>query len=101
MDRGGFRLLGRNGSGKEDAEIRTGPHARSGFLSLAGVAICVELLLVQGILTGVGMGLAFGGGILVLQSYFSARLGARSGFGLRVVGVWELAARGNDVLSDD
>ena len=38
-----------------------------------------ELLLVQGIFTGIGMGMAFGGGILVLQSYFSTHLGAAAG----------------------
>lgn len=37
------------------------------------------LLLVQGILTGVGMGMAFGSGILVLQSYFSSRLSTAAG----------------------
>ena len=36
------------------------------------------------------MGLAFGGGILVLQSYFSTHLGATSGFVSRVVGGWFL-----------
>ena len=38
-----------------------------------------ELLLVQGILTGFGMGIAFGSGILVLQSYFSSRLSTAAG----------------------
>ena len=38
-----------------------------------------ELLLVQGIFTGIGMGMAFGGGILVLTSYFSTHLGAAAG----------------------
>lgn len=38
-----------------------------------------QLLLVQGILTGIGMGMAFGGGILVLQSYFTTHLGIAAG----------------------
>ena len=38
-----------------------------------------ELFLVQGILTGIGMGTAFGSGILVLQSYFTSHLGTAAG----------------------
>ena len=38
-----------------------------------------QLLLVQGIFTGIGMGMAFGGGILVLQSYFNTHLGTAAG----------------------
>ena len=38
-----------------------------------------ELLFVQGILTGIGMGMAFGSGILVLQSYFTSHLGIAAG----------------------
>lgn len=38
-----------------------------------------ELLLVQGILTGIGMGAAFGSGLLVLQAYFSTHLGTAAG----------------------
>ena len=37
------------------------------------------LLLFQGIFTGIGMGMAFGSGILVLQSYFSTHLGTAAG----------------------
>ena len=69
MDRGGFRFCFNGGC----------------FVMFLGILITSwcrhfwELLLFQGILTGVGMGLAFGGGILVLQSYFSAHLGAAAG----------------------
>ena len=38
-----------------------------------------ELLFVQGVLTGIGMGMAFGSGILVLRSYFDAHLGVAAG----------------------
>ncbi|KAF6235558.1 hypothetical protein HO173_006241 [Letharia columbiana] len=38
-----------------------------------------ELLFVQVILTGIGMGMAFGSGILVLQSYFTSHLGIAAG----------------------
>lgn len=38
-----------------------------------------ELFLVQGILTGVGMGAAFGSGLLVLKQYFSTHLGTAAG----------------------
>ena len=52
------------------------------FLGILFTSLCREfweLLLAQGICTGIGMGLAFGGGILVLQSYFSTHLGAAAG----------------------
>ena len=39
----------------------------------------VELLVVQGILTGMGMSIAFGSVILVLRSYFENRLGIAAG----------------------
>lgn len=38
-----------------------------------------ELLAVQGILTGIGMGMAFGSDALILQTYFSTRLGTAAG----------------------
>lgn len=52
------------------------------FISILGTSWCHkfgELLVVQGILTGIGMGMAFGGGILVLQSYFTTHLGIAAG----------------------
>ena len=52
------------------------------FISILCTSWCRkfgELLLVQGILTGIGMGTAFGSGILVLRSYFSKRLGVAAG----------------------
>ncbi len=41
----------------------------------------MELLIVQGILTGMGMGMgiAFGSGILVIRSYFENKLGIAAG----------------------
>lgn len=38
-----------------------------------------QLLLIQEILTGYGVGIAFGSGILVLQSYFGSHLSAAAG----------------------
>jgi MFS family permease len=38
-----------------------------------------QLLLAQGILTGIGMGLAFGSGVIVLLSYFSTHVGLATG----------------------
>lgn len=38
-----------------------------------------ELLAVQGILTGIGMEMAFGTGVLILQTYFTTRLGTAAG----------------------
>ena len=52
------------------------------FISILSTSWCHtfwQLLLVQGILTGIGMGMAFGGGILVLQAYFSTHLGIAAG----------------------
>lgn len=52
------------------------------FISILATSWCHkfgELLIVQGILTGIGMGMAFGGGILVLQSYFTTHLGIAAG----------------------
>lgn len=69
MDRGGFRFCFNGGC----------------FVMFIGILVTSwcrkfwELLLFQGICTGIGMGLAFGGGILVLQSYFSTHLGAAAG----------------------
>ena len=50
--------------------------------SILGTSWCHnlgQLLAVQGVLTGIGMGMAFGGGILVLQSYFTTHLGIAAG----------------------
>ena len=52
------------------------------FISILSTSWCHkfwELLFVQGILTGIGMGMAFGSGILVLQSYFTSHLGIAAG----------------------
>ena len=52
------------------------------FVSILATTWCRkfgELLLVQGILTGIGMGVAFGSGILVLRSYFDKYLGIAAG----------------------
>lgn len=52
------------------------------FMSILVTSWCHkwwELFLVQGILTGIGMGLAFGSGVLVLQSYFTTNLGTAAG----------------------
>ncbi|KAF6234173.1 hypothetical protein HO173_007593 [Letharia columbiana] len=52
------------------------------FVSILSTSWCYkfwELLFVQGILTGIGMGMAFGSGILVLQSYFTSHLGIAAG----------------------
>ena len=38
-----------------------------------------QLLLVQGVMTGVGMGLVFSSGVVVLMSYFSRRMGVATG----------------------
>ena len=51
-------------------------------LSLVLTSFCTEwwqLLLTQGILTGVSMGLIFGSGIIVLMSYFSKHMGVATG----------------------
>lgn len=52
------------------------------LLSILGTSWChkfTELLTVQGILTGIGMGMAFGSGALILQTYFTTRLGIAAG----------------------
>lgn len=52
------------------------------FISILATTWCRkfgELLVVQGIFTGIGMGVAFGSGILVLRSYFDASLGIAAG----------------------
>ena len=52
------------------------------FISMLATAWCRkfgELLLLQGILTGIGMGMAFGSGILVLRSCFEKCLGVAAG----------------------
>ena len=52
------------------------------FVSILATTWCRkfgELLLVQGILTGIGMGVAFGSGILVLRAYFDTYLGVAAG----------------------
>ncbi len=52
------------------------------FLSILATSWCrkfVELLIAQGILAGMGRGIAFGSGILVLRSYFETKLGIAAG----------------------
>lgn len=52
------------------------------FLAILTTSWCHkfgELLLVQGIFTGMGMGIAFGSGVLVLQDYFGSQLGIAAG----------------------
>ena len=52
------------------------------FFSILATTWCrnfEDLLLVQGVLTGIGMGVAFGSGILVLRSYFDTHLGIAAG----------------------
>ena len=52
------------------------------FISILATTWCRkfgELLLVQGILTGIGMGVAFGSGVLVLRAYFDSHLGIAAG----------------------
>ena len=52
------------------------------FFSILATTWCRKfegLLLVQGMLTGMGMGVAFGSGILVLRSYFDPHLGVAAG----------------------
>ena len=51
-------------------------------LSVLSTSFCTrwwQLLLVQGILTGISMGLIFGAGIMVLVSYFSTHMGLATG----------------------
>ena len=50
--------------------------------SILGTSWCHklwQLLFLQGVLTVIGMDMAFGGGILVLQSYFTTHLGIAAG----------------------
>lgn len=50
--------------------------------SILGASWCHSfgvLLVAQGIFTGIGMGMAFGGGVLVLQAYFTTHLGIAAG----------------------
>lgn len=69
IDKGHFRLCFTGGCGLM-------------FISILATTWCRkfgELLVVQGIFTGIGMGVAFGSGILVLRSYFDAYLGIAAG----------------------
>lgn len=53
------------------------------FASVLGTSWCKkywQFMLVQGIATGVGMGLIFGAGIQVLATWFTSKLGVASGF---------------------
>jgi MFS family permease len=50
--------------------------------SIVLTSFCTEywqLLLVEDVLTGIGIGLMFGSGVIVLMSYFSTHLGLASG----------------------
>ena len=38
-----------------------------------------QLVLVQGVMTGIAMGLVFGSGVIILMSYFSRRMGIATG----------------------
>ena len=52
------------------------------FISILSTSWCHnfwQLLLVQEILTGIGMGMGFGGGIVVPQAYFTTHLGIAAG----------------------
>jgi len=52
------------------------------FLCVLGTSFCTEwwhFVLVQGVLTGLGMGLVYGAGVLILMSYFSKNLGVATG----------------------
>ena len=69
MDKGHFRLCFNGGS-------------LLLVLSVLATSFCTEwwqLLLVQGISTGIAMGLIFGSGVIVLMSYFSKHLGLATG----------------------
>lgn len=69
MDKGHFRACCNGGSALL-------------VLSIFATSFCTEwwqLLLVQGILTGIAMGLIFGAGIMVLVSYFSTHIGLATG----------------------
>ena len=69
VDKGLFRLCFNGGSG---------------LLAVAVLltSFCTQwwqLLLVQGILTGIAMGLVFGSGVIVLMTYFSKHIGRATG----------------------
>ena len=52
------------------------------FIGILATSWCRQfgvLLFVQGIVQGVGMGMAFGSGILLLKSYFDRKLGIAAG----------------------
>ena len=52
------------------------------FLSVLLNSFCKQwwqLILVQGVMTGAAMGLAFGSGVVCLMSYFSKRMGLATG----------------------
>lgn len=54
------------------------------FISVLTTSFCTkfwQFLLVQGVLTGMGMGLIFGSGMVVLMSYFSKHVAIASGIG--------------------
>ncbi|MCJ1383824.1 hypothetical protein MMC17_006938 [Xylographa soralifera] len=69
LDKGYFRLCFNGGS----AIL---------VMSVLMTSFCTQwwqLLVIQGILTGVGMGFAFGSGVIILMSYFSKRMGVATG----------------------
>lgn len=69
MDKGRFRLCCLGGSTLL-------------VLSILVTSWCTKwwhLLLVQGILTGAGMGLIFGAGVVVLMTYFSSKIALATG----------------------
>ena len=69
VDRGYFRLCFNGGSVLL-------------VVSLVTTSFCKQwwqLLLVQGMMTGTGMGLIFSSGVVVLMSYFSRRMGVATG----------------------
>ena len=69
LDKGYFRLCFNGGSGIL-------------VMSVVMTSFCTQwwqLLVIQGILTGIGMGLAFGSGVIILMSYFSKRIGVATG----------------------
>ena len=69
MDRGQFRLCANGGS-------------LLIVLSTLITSYCTKLwhmILVQGILTGMGMGLVFGSGVVLLMTYFDKKMGFATG----------------------
>ena len=69
MDKGHFRLCFNGGS-------------LLLVLSVLATSFCTQwwqLLFVQGVSTGIGMGLIFGSGVIVLMGYFSKHLGLGTG----------------------